>query len=438
MTSPYSTLQRLTPTGRSKPVLLPAADRYLQTHPEDPTQLFHSQDSIAHLCLRCFISYAIVTTIRSLVNQYGTNYRFKEEDLLPIVLDDDGSLTPSRYKPLSLSLLETFDPTSGSLTNWTIRHVRQHPELKLKLLEQGLYLISPWALLNDIKPNRLRTILENLPDPEITQAQHLLTAYRTIYLPDRLKTATRKLCPPPTDEQLTRISIEFEKLSQQRLSPGNILNQLESLSNKIRQYRMNRKIGLQSARSLDDPNLQLPLESELPEEPQYSTQTDFLTQYRTRFTTALTTALATVLSDRIAATPKKATQFLTALQAYYCEQLAMSDIATLIGARGQDVVSRLMRLKDLRSDIRRHMLSELKSAVIILITAANLSQSDRAIEAALDEQLKTLMQEEAQRDKTTKGLKKGDTRLSVALCDYLDRESSALPNRLQVSPKNSS
>lgn len=432
----YSTLQKLTPTGRSKPVLLPAADRYLQTHSEDPTQLFESQDPIAHLCLRCFISHTIVTTVRSLVNQYGTNYHFREEDLLPIVLDDDGTLTPSHYKPLSLKILETFDPKSGSLTNWTIRHVRQHPELKHKLLEQGLYLISPWALLNDTKPDRLSSILENLPDHDITQSQHLLTAYRAIYLPDRLKTGTRKLCPPPTDEQLTRISTGFEKLSQQRLSPGNILNQLESLSNKVRQQRMNRKIGIQSASTLNDPTLQLSLASELPEDPQDLTQIDFLTQYRTCFTTALTTAIATVLSDRTAATPKKATQFLTALQAYYCEQLAMGDIAILIRVRGQDVVSRLMRLKDLRSDIRRYMLSELKSAVLTL--PETLAQSDLAIEAALNEQLETLMQEEAQRDKTTKGLKKGDTRLSVALCDHLDREASSLPNRLQASPKNSS
>ncbi len=428
--SPYSTLQKLTPTGRSNPVLIPAADRYHATHPEDPKQLFESQDPIAHLCLRCFISHAIVTTIRSLVNQYGANYHFKEEDLLPIVLDDDGSITPSRYQPLSITILETFDPTSGSLTNWTIRHVRQHPELKLKLLEQGLYLISPWALLNDTKPDRLRTILNSLSDRDITQFQQLLTAYRTIYLPDRLKSRTRKTCPPPTPGQLARIAIEIEKSSKNRSTPEHILNQLESLSNKIRQHRMNLKIGIQSDRSLDDPNVQIPLESELPEDPQDTTQTDFLTQYRARFTTALTTAIATVLADRTAATPKKATQVLIALKAYYCEQLAMGDIATMIGVRGQDVVSRLMRLKDLRSDIRRHMLSELKSVIITLITPTKLAQSDRAIESALDEQLETLMQEESQRDKTPKGLKKGDTRLSVALCDHLDS--------LQASPENSS
>ena len=107
----YSTLQKLTPTGRSKPVLLPAADRYLQTHSADPTQLFESQDPITHFCLRCFISHTIVTTVRSLVNQYGTNYHFREEDLLPIVLDDDGTLIPSVGVASLLENRSLDDPT---------------------------------------------------------------------------------------------------------------------------------------------------------------------------------------------------------------------------------------------------------------------------------------------------------------------------------------
>jgi hypothetical protein len=429
MTSPqYTTLQTLTSMGRSKPVPIPAAARYLLTHSEE--SLLTSSEPIARLCLRCFISHTIVTTIRSLVHQFGTKHHFRDDDLLPIVLDDDGSLEPTPYNPVSLQILSTYDPKIGTLTNWTIRHVRQHPEVKRFLLEQGVYLISTWALLNDTKPDRLYTILTHLSNHDITQSHHLLTAYRAIYLPDRLKANTRKTCPPPTLEQLTRISIELENRSQIRLLPEQILNKLETLSKQIRQYRMNQKTGLQSDRSLDDPNFQLPLESETPIESQDTTQTDFLTQYRTRFTTALTTAIAAVITDRTAATPKKAPQFLTALKAYYCEQIAMGDIAALIGVRGQDVVSRLMQLKDLRSDIRRHMLSNLKTAVFSLITIADLAKSDRAIEAALDEQLETLMQEESQRDKTPKGLKKGDTRLSVALCDHLDN--------IQGSPENSS
>ena len=422
----YTTLQTLTPTGRSKTVPIPAADRYLLTHSEE--SLLTDPDPIARLCLRCFISHAIVTTIRNLIHQFGTKHRFREEDLLPIVLDDDGSLDPTPYHPISLQILSTYDPKIGTLTNWTIRHVRQHPEVKRFLLEQGIYLISPWALLNDTKPDRLYTILTHLSNHDITQSYHLLTAYRAIYLPDRLKANTRKTCPPPTLEQRTRISIELEKRSQIRLSPEQILNKLETLSKQIRQYRMNQKTGLQSDRSLDDPNFQIPLESETPIESQDTTQADFLTQYRNSFTTVLSTAIATVVADRTAATPKKAPQFLTALKAYYCEQIAMGDIAKMIGVSGQDVVSRLMRLKDLRSDIRRHMLSSLKSAVLTLLTAVDLAQSDRAIEAALDEQLEILIQEESQRDKTPKGLKKGDTRLSVALCDHLDQLQNASEN----------
>jgi hypothetical protein len=434
--SPYATLQKLTPTGRSKPVPIVAADRYLQTHPEDPNQLFQSQDPIALLCLRCFISHTIVTTIRSLVNQFGKQHQFKEEDLLPIVLDDDGSPDPSPYKPLSFTILETFDPKSGTLTNWTIRHVRQHPELKRKLLEQGVYLISPWALLNDTKPDRLRTIFTDLHllDRDILQAQNLLTAYRAIYLPDRIKARTRKTCIPPTTEQLIRISTELEKLSQTRSSPESILNQLEALSNKIRQHRMKLKVGIQSDRSLDDPNFKLPAESECLDEPQETAQTDFLRQYRNSFSTVLTHAITSVINDRIVTTPKKATQFLIALQAYYCKNISMGEIATLIGIRSQDAVSRLIRLKDLRSDIRRHMLSNLKAAVLTqaapFLTAEALKAADRALETALDEQLETLMQAEAQRDKTPKGLQKGETRLSIALCHHLDQR--------QESPENSS
>ncbi|MEB3293939.1 MAG: hypothetical protein VKJ24_12340 [Synechococcales bacterium] len=426
----YTTLQILTPTGRSHPKPITAAEQYLQTHPADPIALLESQDPIALLCLRCFISHQIIINIRSLVRQFGTQHQFKEEDLLPIVLDDDGKLEGDRYKPLSLTILDTFDPSKGSLTNWTIRHLNQHPELKLKLLEHGCYRITPWGFLNKTKPQNLPTMLIHLSDREITQAQALLAAYRTVYLPDRLQAKLRTTCPPPTPEQLARIAIEVEQLSQKRWTPDQIFSQLKALSNQIRQSQINRKSGIRSDRSLDDPNFQLPLESELAPEASDQTHTEFLTQYRTQFSTALTTAIATTIDDRTRTQPKKATQFLTALKAYACDKLSMGDIAPVIGVRGQDTVSRLIKLTALRSDIRCHLLSSLKSVVFQLITPDDLVRSDRAIEAALDEQIEALMQEEAQNDKTPKGHKKSNTRLSIALCAHLDG--------LLATPANSS
>ncbi len=432
----YSTLQILTATGRSHPKPITAADRHLQSHPEDAISLFESQDPIALLCLRCFISHQIVINIRSLVQKFGNQYRFRDEDLLPIVLDDDGRLTFDRYKPFSLSVLEQFKPSKGgNLISLTIILLKQHRELELQLLNYGCYRRTAWGLLNDAKSDRLSSLLTHLNDREITQAQSLLTAYRSIYLADRLETKTRKTCLPPTPDQLMRIAIELESLTQQRSTPDQILKQLQVLADHIRQSHVERKSGTHNNRSLDDPNFQLPLESELPDEPVEQPETEFLIQYRAQFSTALTTAIATTIDDRTRTKPKKATQFLAALKANSCDHLSMTDIAPLIGLRGQDAVSRLIDRTALRSDIRRHLLLSLKSVVFQFITPEDLVRSDRVIEAALDEQIDTLIQEDAKNDKTPKGLKKSHTRLSKAICSHLDRKSSVLPN---LTPSNSS
>ncbi len=421
--SHYWTLLKLTASGHTRTIQHPDAQTFYQTNPE-PDRLFTHPNPIARFCLRCFISHQITFAVRSLAQRFGQDHGFTDRDLLPLVLDDDGKPDPTPYRPVSFQILDTFDPKSSSLTNWTIRQVRQHSEVKRFLLEQGIYLITPWALLNDTKPDRLRKLLRetNRTELEITQACELLIAYRAIYLPDRLKSRTRKTCPSPTSEQLTRIA---DLLTPTR-SPETVLTQLQTLAQQLREDRLSGKVGIQSQKSIDDPTFQLPPESEIIPEPedQNNDRNTFLNQYRNSFTTVLQTSIIKVIHDRTTKTPKKAQQFLIALQSYYCQQIAMGDIAEIINVRGQDVVSRLMRLKDLRSDIRYHMLSQLKTAVLNQVThwrtPEELQQADRILDNALDEQLETLMQEESQRDKTPQGLKK-ESRLSIALCDHLDR-----------------
>ena len=419
--SHYWTLLKLTNDGRTQAIVNPAAQTFYQNNPE-PDRLFHDPDPIAKFCLRCFISHQITFAVRSIVQRFS-NHRFDDCDLLPLVLDDDGTPNPNPYIPLSLKILNSYNPESSSLTNWTIRKVRQHPEIKQFLLEQGIYLRTSWGILNAIQPNNLRRLLTetNRTPLEISQSCELLIAYRTVYLPDRLRERTRKPCLPPTSEQLTRIADRLPN----PISLDLLLKQLLALSQQIREDDISRKASLQTQKSIDEPNYQLPPESEIisePEEENHNRNT-FLHQYRSSFTLALKSSIIKVIHDRTTATPKKAPQFLTALQSYYCKQIAMGEIAELIGVRGQDVVSRLMRLKDLRSDIRCHMLSQLKTTVLAQaeqwLTPQALQKADRALDSALDEQLETLMQEESQRDKTTKDLKK-ETRLSTALCEHLD------------------
>ena len=209
----YTTLQVLTSTGRWRTRAIPTAEKYLQTHSADPILLFESQDPIAHLCLRCFISHQIVTNIRVWVSRNGAQYQLKEEDLLPIVLDDDGRLEFDRYQPFSLSVLKKFKPNKGNLTTLVIIMVKQSPKLRLKLLESGCYRRTDWGLLNETKPRPLPNILTHLDEVEILQYQQLLTAYWRIYREDRLNLRQKNICPEPTEGQLTRIAAEFEKIS---------------------------------------------------------------------------------------------------------------------------------------------------------------------------------------------------------------------------------
>ena len=197
----YWTMLKLSADGRYQSVAQPLAQQFFQAQFSSIDPLHLDSDRIQHhlltlpqpeaqLCLRCYLSQAIVQACDRLVSQFGTHHRFQLSDLLPLVLDDDATLNPTAYQPLSLHILKTFQPSAGNLTAWAVRHIRQHPDVKQFLLEHGVYLISPWALLNDTKPDRLPLILtqfHRLTTTEVTHACLLLESYRSIYLPDRLK-----------------------------------------------------------------------------------------------------------------------------------------------------------------------------------------------------------------------------------------------------------
>lgn len=446
--SDYWNLLKLSNDGRYQVAVQPLAQAFFEAQfpePEPPTldadriqrQLFSLPEPEAQLCLRCYISHAIVHACEGLVRQFGSHHRFGLSDLLPIVLDDDAALRPNPYQPLSLRILQTFQPDAGSLSSWTIRHIRQHPEVKQVLLEHGVYLISPWALLNDTKPDRLPIILSQfhpLTAAEVTQACLLLESYRRVYLPDRLQQrlqqGSRQACAPPTPAQLQAMSQWMQDQIQMTIAPDALLKQLQTLAQQIRQYRLARRGGLQSVRSLDEPEVRDRLEYEQLNSQADSTtadQTEFLQRYRQSFQTALQNGIVTVVQDRLqkATSAQKAERFLIALQAYYCQQLAMGEIAHQLGIRAQDAVSRLLNLKPLRADIRRQMLLSLQAEVFSqaapFVSPEQLRQCDRQIQAALDEQLEALMQAEAQRDKTPKGFKRHETHFSQTLCRYLDQ-----------------
>lgn len=445
--SQYWTILRLQADGTYQPKELPPAKAFfLQQFPEpiDPAKildrLLTHADSQAQLCLRCYISHVIVQACLKLVRQFGDNYQFQLSDLLPFVLDDDGRFAydteTSSYKPLAIVILQRFRAESGSLQNWIIRFVRQHPALQQFLLSQGLHLITPWAILNDTSPDSLEKMLREfyqLSISEISFAIVLLNSYHNVYLYDRQHQKGRRRCEDPTPAQLERMATFIEQSIHEQLKPDNISDRLKKLAEQLRQYRIYRRGGLVRQRNFSQSldvletaeQLEYQISQNQPTPEDDDAIADFLQAFRQEFTNALEQALQQVIQDRLQQIPQKATQFLKALEQLHCQRCSMRAIAPTIGLQRQDEVTRLLKLKAFRADVRNLILHQLKTFIQQkgpffvdpdrLVQVAQ--QIDRALETQVDEMIAAVQAEIS----TAKGYSITPSLFTQKLCTYLHR-----------------
>lgn len=429
--SKYTNLIRIDASGQKKGVSLPRARDYLarklQESEETPSdralqrQLWQDKsDRAAQLCLRCYISWQIERVCRQLTRQFGQVHGFSDRDLLPLVLDDTGRDTS--YRPLGQQIAESFDPERGSLNAWTTLRVKHHSELNHFLRECGLYLVSDWAILNDTRPPQLQRILGEvfLATPvEIAEDRQLLDCYHAIYRRDRLqqRQGTRR-CNPPTQEQLQRMG---KMLS---LPPDRVLEKLQTLADRLREYRVRIRQNNPLATSLDA----TPRFSEQLAAPE--TETDpgdrFLEAYRQQFTDCLDSAIAKAISDRRQKLdrrpPPKTAQFLLALNLVHCEGRSMAEIAEQVGLQAQYQVTRLLKLKPLRADIQHQMLNCLRDKVFQqaqqFTSRERLESLNGQIDAILTEQIVSVM-ETARSEVHHPKDRTPQSRFARHLCNYL-------------------
>ncbi len=391
----------------------------------------------AALGLRCFISHQIQQICLQLEHQFGAYYGFSRYDLFPFVLDDQlddpgDSGDPAvrgTYIPLSMQILQTFDPDRATLSTWITRLVKQHAELNAFLLERGLYMVSDWAILNDTRPKQLQRILSqfhHLTTHEIAAAQLLLASYQQVYLRDRLQQNQRGKCADPTPQQLESISQLVQAQTRQWTSAKVILQRLQTLADRLRQYRIAIRGGSPPTMPIatgDDQALPggfttaEPLDDEDP-------QQTFLQTYRQQFLTCLDHAQAEGVSDRLRRLrPPNDQRFLHALRLFHCDGLNMGEIAKQIGLEAQFQVSRLLNLKELRADVRHRLLHCLKDGLVNqardLISAERLNQVDQQIDDALNEQVESLMQTAQAAAQTPKAYSTANL-FAQRLCRYLD------------------
>ncbi len=419
--------------------------RSLWQQMREPIETDTDERYLAEICLRCYISYQIYQVCLDLATKFGNRNGFTCQDLLPFVLDDEvllatpkgqrskRALTQSSYQSLATTVLKTFDPAKGSLNTWVNRYVKQHPELKRFLLQHGVFLISDWALLNDINSKQLQKILADmycLTSVEIQQMCELLVSYHAVYRQDRLSqrlVGATLPCVPPTDEQLTRIAGELHTRTNRILSAGAILNQLQALATKLRQYRIAAQGGSVSSVSFDQPEIQ-PMVERSQVTVDDSEQIEFIKLYQTQFLECLDEAISQVINDFISKfKPKRSfdeQSFITALHLFHCQGQSMTQIAPQIGLKKQYEVTRLLKLNELRVDIRQHLLVMLRDRVLdtakLFADSECLQSLDRQVKVILDEQISGIISEaefevkNPIRNQPLRGL------LARRLCRYLD------------------
>ncbi|MFB2938073.1 hypothetical protein ACE1B6_22730 [Aerosakkonemataceae cyanobacterium BLCC-F154] len=447
--SNYWRLVRLDATGRRKveeivsaktffqtefSVLLSQAeidDRKIQTH------LLHllresPKSALAETCLRCFISQKIAQICIQLEAKFGNKHGFTRGDLFSFVLDEvSPKQSKTNYRSLATEILETFDCQKGNFNSWIARLVKHHRELNAFLLQHGVYLVSDWAILNDTTSRQLQRIFTefyHLTSGEIQQFTLLLETYHAIYRQDRLR--LRKSgknagqCLPPSKAQIEEMISYIRVKYGIDLSSEKLMNQVREMANKLREYRIYIRGGMAKTQSLYTVENCI-LESPSQDNSQEEEEVEFLTAYRTAFLNCLDKSLESAISDRLnrSSRPKNhsSQQFIFGIHLFHCEQLSMSEIAGLIGLEYQYQVSRLLKLKEFRADVRQRMLKCLHNCVLQQATAYTdpdlLPQLEQKIEVALDEQITQLInQAEAESSNPNR---REQSLFAARLCHYL-------------------
>ena len=453
--SKYWNLIRLNSSGKLKKIEIVRAKHFIKQYSRfdshdtsdrsiqrDLFLLRNNRDEnsiLADLCLRCFISHQIKQVCTQLYIQFGRERDFSRNDLLAYTLNDtldlaeNRPLTASQYKPLGVEILEKFDPSKANLSTWTTLCVRQNRELERCLLEHGVWLITNWAILNHTNTKQVKRILSKFHDltlAEVEQATILLSAYHNVYRRDRLENRQSRgaKCQTPSIEQLERIAILVKQQANLFLSPEQTLSQLERLANLLREYRIHMGGGTIRQESLDNTEINTErIQANLTSGEDNVDNvdcSDWLKSYRQQFQQSLDKSIEAVITNRLSKfkgkKAAKATQFITALGLLHCQGESMSEIASKVGLKKQYQVTRLLKLKELRVDIRHHLLQLMRDWTMTqteLEDIDSLKKREHEIELALAEQI-DLVLDEAEKEVSTAN--STPSVLTKRICVYLD------------------
>jgi hypothetical protein len=162
-------------------------------------------------------------------------------------------------------------------------------------------------------------------------------------------------------------------------------------------------------------------------------QNEFLTFYREQLLNCLDQTVIEVMNDRLSflqrKSPQTADQFLKALHLFHCRGRSMSDIAVEVGLKAQYQVTRLIKLKEFRADIRRRLLLMLGDRILnkakVYADPQRLQTLDQQLQAILDEQIANVIQQ-AEAEASVSRNRPLDSLFARRLCRHLDTQITQL------------
>lgn len=387
---------------------------------------------MAESCLRCFISNQIKGICLSLEQKFGSRHDFTQEELFPLVLDGISRSRPQaaahnqtsdpalraalRYHSLTTRILQTFDPERSNLSTWTNWMFRSDRSVRQFLLEHGIEQVTDWMILNYTTPGRLERVLSSFDrtPEEISQALQLLDSYHQVYrsqLLEHRQTGARTRCPQPTVEQLSQIA---NKSSVTRtVSSEQVLEELQDLASLLRAARISRTGTLPK-----------PVETEKDDE-------QFLAEYHQQFDTCLEQSVKQVIQARFTYLQSRQTErayrraedYLKALRLFHCHGVPMKEIAHQLKFTDQPHLSRLLELRNLRSDIARSTVLCLQKCVLDLAQSYRSPDELRNLESKVQDFLSKAIDiviKEAEREASTGRNRAMNSQFAQKICQYLN------------------
>lgn len=400
-------------------------DRHLQR--QLLTQANGDFNSPAMMALRCYISHQTLAICSNFAKKFGQKHSFQTQDLLGYVLDDNGkpASAKDRYQIRSAQILKKFDPAKSSLSTWTKQLIHTDKDLNAFFNQQGLRLISDWALLNTATRGKIKRLF--LGAATLNKNLALLEAYHQVYRQARLMTGDRSPCKEPSIQQCEAIS---DLLSAQSfsLSSNQVPGELLALAKLIREDDISVKRGAPPSQSLDVPEQQAKLEAIAIEgDPKIEDEIPWellVERYQAELSACLHRAAKDVITKRHQRLkPKKAKIYPTAMLLRYCEGWKMAEIAPHVGINDQTGVTRLLDLKHLRADLRHQAIACLQCQLSEILSPYmkpdQLAELDQRLENLLGSELDQLIKAEADETQTPRQYVTERSRLAQVISQVL-------------------